>query len=212
MRTGKRNWFSQAIEAEKREMLPLNFTMSYRVVPIYALISFLLIAGFGILLAVDETKYFVPAMVLMGVVALISIALLASLPFVRKRAIQAELARYCFDVTGIEADAEWQMPVDGRELHFDHTGVRIDGVQHEYSQLSCRLSTNNYCKRVRISLWILPPGDEEGILLPLTARVLKMLTCLPVPLENPELLEYILRHKEDAFCQIYDKGFVRLPD
>lgn len=212
MRTGKRSWFSQVVEAEKQEMLPLNFTMSYRIVPAYAVLSFLLIAGFGFLLAADEDKYFVPAMALMGALVVLSIALLASLPFVRKRAIQTELERCCLDPAGIEAETEWQMAAEGRKLCFDRAGVRIDGVQYEYSQLCCRIATNNYCKRVRIVLWIALPEDEEGVLLPLTARTVKMLTCLPVPLENPELLNYILSHREEAFRQIYDKGFVKLTE
>lgn len=211
MRTGKRNWFSQVVEAERREMLPLNFTMSYRVVPVYALISFLLIAGFGILLAVDETRYFVPAMAMMGAVAVLSIVLLSSLPYVRKKALEAEMQRYDFDMSDIEPADVWMIETDGRTAEFDRRGMTLDGIQHDYNELQCRVVTNNYGKRVRIHLWIVPPEDEEGILLPLTAHTLKLLACLSLPLENPELLEYILSHKAEAFRQIYDKGYVRLP-
>lgn len=190
-------------------MLPLNFTMSYRVVPVYALVSFLLIAGFGILLAADEEKYFVPAMAMLGAVAAMSIVLLASLPFVRKRAIEAEMQRYCFDTTNVVV--ERKLNADGKHLCFNKDGVKIDDNVFNYSDLCCRIVTDNYCKRIHVSLWICPPEDAEGILLPLTCYTLKLLECLPIPLENPELLEYIRTHKEAAFRQIYDKGFVTLP-
>lgn len=209
MQTGKRNWLAQAIEVEKREMLPLNFTMSYWVAPLYVLVSFLLIAGFGILLAMDEAKYFLPAMVLMGIFIVMSIALLASVPFVRKRAIEAEMQRYCFDTTNVVV--ERKLNVDGKHLCFNKDGVKIDDNVFDYSDLCCRIVTDNYCKRINVSLSICPPADEEGVLLPLTCYTLKLLECLPIPLENPELLEYILQHKAEAFRQIYDRGWVKLP-
>lgn len=209
MRCGKRSWLLQVIEAEKQEMLPLNFTMSYRVVPVYALLSFLLIAGFGVLLAADEEKYFVPAMAMMGAAAAMSIALLASLPFVRKRAIEAEMQRYCFDTTNVVV--ERTLNADGKHLCFNKDGVKIDDNLFDYSDLCCRIVTDNYCKRINVSLSICPPADEEGVLLPLTCYTLKLLECLPIPLENPELLEYILQHKAEAFRQIYDRGWVKIP-
>lgn len=211
MRRPKRSWLLQVIEVEKQEMLPLNFMMSYRVVPVYALLSFLLIAGFGVLLAADEAKYFVPAMALMGAVAAMSIALLASLPFVRKRAIRVELARYCFDENGAEVELPYRLTADEQELSFDRAGLELDGVRVDYSDLSCRIATNNYCRRIHVSLWICPPEDEDGVMIPLTGQMPALLKVLPIPLENPELLDYIRTHREAAFRQIYDKGFVTLP-
>lgn len=204
-------WFGAIIEAEKREMLPLNFIMSYRVVPVYALVSFLLIAGFGVLMGIDDERYFIPAMILMGALAALSCALLASLPLVRKKAIDVELQRYSFDTANVAAENMWKLNAEGKRLRFDRTGVQIDENAFDYSDLCCWIVTNNYCKRINVSLWILPPADEEGVLLPLTAHTLKMLDCLPIALENPELLAYIINHKEAAFRQIYDKGYVKLP-
>lgn len=204
--------FREIVEADRQVMLPLNFRFARQIAPAYGLVSILLIVGVSILMDGDEERCFVPALVLMGVFMAMSIALLACMPYVRKKALEAELQRYDFAAAGIETPDVWEGAADGRLLRLDKEGARLDGTAYTYDQLSCRIVTNNYAKRINVALWIVPSDEEDGAHLPLTAQTLRLLECLPIRLENPELLAYILSHKAEAFRQIYDRGWVKLPE
>ena len=49
----------EIVAYEKTQMLPLNFTVSYILTPIYAVVCFLLIGAFAVLMEVDDEKYLV---------------------------------------------------------------------------------------------------------------------------------------------------------
>lgn len=219
--------FRDIIAAGKAQMLPLNALFVYRITPIYALVSILLIAGFGVLMEIDDERYFLPAISLMGIFAALTIVLLASLPYVRKKAVETELQRYDFDTSSINSADVWTFSAEGETVCFDRQGMQVRDVRYGYDDLCCRIVTGNWCRRINISLWCIPSeedneeedeeeegeGDEEedGVLLPLTSEVLKMIEYLNIQLDNPETLDFILHHRAEAFRQIYDRGFVTLP-
>ena len=82
-------------------MLPLNFTVSYILTPIYAVVCFLLVGAFAVLMEMDDEKYLVHGLLCLGTFVLISIIFLATVPLVRKKAIEIELERYNFDISTV---------------------------------------------------------------------------------------------------------------
>ncbi len=198
------------IAYEKEQMLPLNFTMSYILTPIYLGASLLLIAAGAVLLGIDDEVYLVPGLLCLGAFVLISVAFLAAVPAVRKRAIEAELARYDFDTSKIEASDTWDFSSEGYDLKFDEYGMRIDGTLHYYNHLLKRVVTSNRYKRVGLYL-MFGLSPEQNVVLYVTPTTLKMLSCLNITLDNQQTLDYILSNKREAFRQIYVKGRVTPP-
>ena len=47
----------EIVAYEKAQMLPLNFTVSYILTPIYAVVCFLLLGAFAVLMEIDDEKY-----------------------------------------------------------------------------------------------------------------------------------------------------------
>ena len=92
------------IAYEKTQMLPLNFTASYILTPIYAVVCFLLIGTFAVLMEIDDEKYLVHGLLCLGAMVFISIIFLACVPIVRKKAIKIEIERYNFDTSKEERE------------------------------------------------------------------------------------------------------------
>ena len=90
----KKRTFREIIRQEKEIMLPVNFFVSYILTPIYAIISFVLMAVFGVLMSIDEDKYLISGILCLCAFVVLSIMLLSTVPFVRKKAIQTEIQRY----------------------------------------------------------------------------------------------------------------------
>ena len=114
------------IAYEKAQMLPLNFTVSYILTPIYLVISLLLMIGFGISIEIDDGKYLFQGLLCLGGFAFISIVFLASVPFVKKKAIEHELNEYNFDFLSIEPQNVWNFSTDDFSLRFDENGMYVD--------------------------------------------------------------------------------------
>lgn len=197
--------FSEIVAYEKSQMLPLNFVMSYVLAPIYAAISFLLIGAFCVLMEIDDTKFLFPGLICLGVWLLITIIFLLSVPFVRKKAIAAEMQRYDFDTSNVEAAELWNFSTDDFSLKFDRFGMYVNDKLFYYTHLYKQIITSNYCKRVGIYLQF-ALSKEQAVTLYVNPVTLKLLQSLDIQLENQQTLEYILSNKEDAFRKIYDKG------
>ena len=65
----------EIIAYEKAQMLPLNFTVSYILTPIYAVVCFLILGAFGVLMEIDDEKYLLQGLLCLGAFVLISIVL-----------------------------------------------------------------------------------------------------------------------------------------
>lgn len=207
---GEKIRLKDIVAYEKSQMLTSNFTVSYILTPIYLIISFLLIAVCVVLMEIDDETYLVPGLLCLGAFVLISILFLATVPVVRKKVIEAELARYDFDASKIEASDTWDFSTDELALKFDKYGMSIDGTLHYYNHLLKQVVTGNHYKRVEIYL-MFAFSEAENVILNVNPTTLKMLTCLNITLDNQHILDYILSNKWDAFRQIYDKGYVTLP-
>ena len=243
MRSGKQKKlrFKDMIAYEKKRMLPLNFAMAYRITPAYVVLAILLIAAFGSLMQADDQQNLPMGLACLGVLALLTVALLASVPFVRKKAIRTELQRYDLDTVATDAkllDSKeaWDfsdealnagsfLPLTDADIapeeaekvsvRFDRFGLWVGYEDRErvyyYNHLHKRVVTDNECQRVLIYL-AFAVSSEQYLLLPVTAATMKMLEDFHVVLENQEVLDYIFAHPQEAFADIYSKGRVTVKE
>lgn len=197
----------EIIAYEKTQMLPLNFIVSYVLTPIYAVVCFLLIGTFAVLMEIDDEKYLVLGLLCLGAFVFITIVLLAIVPFVRQKAIQVEIERYDFDSSTEESLDIYDFSTDEFSLKFDKYGMYVNDEFFFYNHLYKDVVTNNYLKRVGVYLRF-SLNQDYIVTLSVNPTTLKMLESLEIELDNSHILEYIISNKRDAFEQIYDKGYV----
>ena len=200
----------EIIRQEKETMLPLNFFISYILTPIYAIVSFVLIAVCGVLMSIDEEKYLISGVFCLCAFVVISIIFLSVVPFVRKKAIQTEIQRYDFDFSDEPALEIWDFSTEETALRFKSYGMYVDDDFYNFDELMITVETSNYCNRVHIVLRFMITPDMY-IDLPIDKRVLKMIDCFRIRIYNRSQLEYILDNKNAAFKEIYNKGYVSFP-
>ena len=196
----------EIVAYEKTQMLPLNFTVSYILTPIYAVVCFLLIGAFAVLMEVDDEKYLVHGLLCLGAFVLISIIFLASVPLVRKKAIKMEIERYDFD-TSEESLEIYDFSTEEFSLKFDKCGMYVNDELFYYNHLNKNVVTSNYLKRVGVYLQF-ALDEEHRVTLWVNPTTLKMLESLEIKLDNRHILDYIISNKKEAFEQIYNKGYV----
>ena len=126
----------EIVAYEKTQMLPLNFTVSYILTPIYAVVCFLLIGAFAVLMEVDDEKYLVHGLLCLGAMVVISIAFLSCVPFVRKKAIKTELERYDFDTSEEESLEIYDFSTEEFSLKFDKYGMYVNDELFYYNHLN----------------------------------------------------------------------------
>lgn len=197
----------EIVAYEKTQMLPLNFTVSYILTPIYAVICFLLIVAFAVLMEIDDEKYLVHGLLCLGAFVVISILFLSCVPLVRKKAIKTELERYDFDTSKVEPLEIYDFSTDEFSLKFDKYGMYVNDELFYYNHLNKNVVTSNYLKRVGVYIQF-ALDEEHRVTLLANPTTLKMLESLEIKLDNGHILEYILSNKRDAFEQIYNKGYV----
>ena len=197
----------EIVAYEKTQMLPLNFTVSYILTPIYAVVCFLLIGAFAVLMEIDDEKYLLQGILCLGAFVVISIIFLASVPLVRKKAIKIEVERYDFDISKEESLEVYDFSTDEFSLKFDKHGMYVNDELFYYNHLNKNVVTGNYLKRVGVYLQF-ALDEEHRVTLWVNPTTLKMLESLEIELDNRQILEYIISNKRDAFEQIYNKGYV----
>ena len=197
----------EIVAYEKAQMLPLNFTVSYILTPIYTIVCLLLIAAFAVLMGIDDEKYLIHGLLCLGAFVVISILFLACVPLVRKKAIKIEIERYDFDASKEEALEIYDFSTDEFSLKFDKYGMYVNDELFYYNHLNKNVVTGNYLKRVGVYLQF-AVDEEHGVTLWVNPTTLKMLDCLEIKLDNRYILDYIISNKKEAFEQIYNKGYV----
>ena len=197
----------EIVAYEKTQMLPLNFTVSYILTPIYAVVCFLLIGAFTVLMEIDNEKYLLQGLFCLGAFVLISILFLACVPLVRKKAIITELERYDFDVSDENALERYDFSTEEFSLKFDKCGMYVNDELFYYNHLNKNVVTSNYLKRVGVYLQF-ALDEEHRVTLWVNPTTLKMLESLEIKLDNRHILDYIISNKKEAFEQIYNKGYV----
>ena len=197
----------EIVTYEKSQILPLNFTVSYILTPIYAAICFLLIGAFAVLMEIDDEKYLIPGLLCLVAFVIITVVFLAIVPLMRKKAIETELSRYNFDAS-MEIPREiYDFSTDELSLKFDKFGMYVNDELYYYNHLDRYIMTGNMYNRVDLYIQF-SQSKEWFVTLPVNPTTLKMLESLNIQLHNNDILEYILANKKDAFEQIYNKGYI----
>ncbi len=209
MGSGKKTSLKEIIAYEKSQMLPHQFFVSYVLAPAYLIFTAGLLAAFAIFMGVDASRFLPEGLLCLGIWALLSAALLLTIPFTRREAIRAALFQYDWEAgeTAPREEYLW-VSAEGTAAVFDKTGMTLDGRFYPYGGLSKRLVTDNLYKRIHI-LVEFKASEEETVSLPLKAVLLKMLETFEISLDNQRQLEYLLRQREDALRQIYDRGHIK---
>lgn len=197
----------QILLYEKAVMHPLNRLMTYFVTPIYLGIAFMLIIAFAVLMEIDDQKYFVLGLCLLALLAIFSVILLSMVPFIRKKVLRDELDSYDFNFSNLERKSEYEYSLDDGIIKFDKYGMYVEDNLFYYNHLCISVITENYCHRVLIALRF-ALDDENFIQILLDKKALKMISDLQIPIQNENILNYILKNKENAFKQIYNKGYI----
>ncbi len=205
----KKGSLREMIALDKARMLPLNFRMNYLFKPMYVFLALVLLVVTGNLLNQDQIA---AGAVCLALLALLTVLLLLMIPFVRKKAVQAEMKRY--QIKRIRKDSslpdtadEWDFSDKELSVKFNRYGMVAGGRLYYYNHLKKAVLTDNSYRRVNIML-VFVDGEEQCTVLPLSAKALRMLEDYQVKLDNQETLDYILDHPEEAFTRIYRTGEV----
>ena len=140
------------LQYEKTIMPPLNRLMTYKILPIYLIITVVILAAVGVLMEIDETKYLILSLVLLGVFCLMSVMLLFFVPFIRKRTIDNELKRYDFEIKDFDYKSEYLFSVSDKDVKFDINGIYINDELFYYNHMRNIIVTENYCHNIIIGI------------------------------------------------------------
>ena len=195
----------EIISYEKAKMHPLNFTMSYIIIPCYALIAVILICAFAVLMYIDGGRYMIHGMVCLGLLVILTIALIVSAVLIRKQVIKTQLQRYNFDTSKEEPREQYDFSTEELTLVFDKSGLHVNNKLFYYNRLSKKLVISNVYKNIDLYLRF-ALSDEHYLMLYLDPTTLKMLEYFEIRLENHDVLDRILSDPQKAFEKIYDRG------
>jgi len=196
---------------EKIYMSPLRYRVNYRIVPAYALLCILCAGLAVVLMEIDSERFAIAFLILFGIMAAATVAVLSQVPKLRQKELAMELERYDLDASGLESRDRYVLDYEGAELVLDQNGLTIDGKFYWYNHLNPGLVTTNRFNRVWLAVQF---GDDplQSLFVPLSAELIHAVQNLPVPLVNPEMLDFLLTHRENAFAQIYNTGTFRVLD
>lgn len=196
---------------EKRFMNPIRYKTNYRLLPgCLAICGMSLILGLA-LMELDEQKYLPAFLVLLGVSAAVCMAMLCAVPKMRKRELEIERKRYNFDYSGLEDCESYEFEYEGGRLKLTKEGMYYQDKFHWYGHVRPRLATSNMCNRIWLAIQF---GKDPitAVFLHLEPKVLKAVKTLQIPLENAEMLEYLLKYPENAMAQIYNYSSFKVFD
>lgn len=198
---------NQIMKFEKSNMHKIRFIMNYRIVPGYLFACAICIVIICVVMSIDEAKYTPLAIILFSAIGLLTIVLLTTVPFVRKKEIQLEIGRYNFEEMETEPKKIYVFSDEEMSIHFDSNGMTVMDKFFWYNHLTVRINTSNYLNRVWITILFII-NEASYCTIPLNGDTIHMIKEFGIKLENPETMEYIVHHKEDAFNRIYRTGHV----
>ena len=194
---------------ERRYMNPIRFRMNYRIVPGFAALCMGCVTLSIILMERDDRAFLWAFLVLMGILAAACIWVVMQVPKMRKLELQAEMDRYDLEPAAAQPDGYYALNYEGRGLILNGDGIRYDGQFSWYNHLNPRLVTSNRFMRVWIAIQF-GTDPMKSLFVPLCPTLLAAIRDFQIPLENPEALEFLLTHKENAFAQILVRGTFRI--
>jgi hypothetical protein len=185
--------------------------MNYRIVPLYLISMVVILTIIGVIMSLDEAKYTPAAIALFILFGVLSVLLLLSVPFVRKKEIAIEMESYDFNKIENENRSIYDYSNEDEELSlfFDSSGMTLNDAFYWYNHLRICINTSNYLNKVLISI-IFYIDEYNYCQIPFDGESINMVKKFNIKLENLEVFEYIIKHKEDAFNQIYKTSRVLL--
>ncbi len=212
--------------AAKRELSKPRYIFSMIATPlVYGLGTILLFVDL-ILLLVNKSKFFVPCLVIFGVILVAVIVMESIRPFVLKADAkrEAERLRKFFD-QNLLADpvTEYELPTnehgDTTKLTFLQDGIDIGNLHYSYDGFECAIFTSNY--RYRVNLVMLfnrtqkgdnEDGEEKGVSrfsLPADINLLSVMNKYNIKIANGDVFAFIKEYPEEAAKQILKYGRVQ---
>lgn len=197
--------------AEKKLMNPIRYRLNYRIVPCYMGLSVVCLLLGIVLMELDDRMYLPVFLASLGIIAVASVALLLTIPKTRQKELAAEKARYEFDTSAVEDADSYVIAYEGGDVELSRNGIRYHGEFYWYNHVGPRLVTSNKCNRVWVAIQF-GGRNDSSVFLHLNPLVIKAVQYLEVPLENGEMLDYLIEHPANAFAQIYNSGTFSVPE
>lgn len=187
---------------EKRYMNPLRYRTNYRILPAFLALYAVCLVLVIVLGSIDDQKFMPLMIALFALMAVATVWLLLTVPKTRGKELVLERARYDFETECEDTDT---LDYEGNLLKFSENGLTVNDTFYWYSHLCPRLVTSNKFNRVWLAIQF-GRNPVASVFAPLGPELLHILRKFDIPLENPEMLEYLLSHKNNAFAQIYNTG------
>ena len=217
-------YYKDLIKSSKKNKI--HFLINYILTPIWFFIFFVCLTIVLIFMTSESKDDFIlPSAILAGVIALLILAALIGMPLLKKKEIQAEIARYDFDAfdsvndTGafyfnynlIDLSNNTQTNAllidDGSKIEFNRSGVCFEDRKIPYDDLVFFITTSNKIGVVRIAVEFNVDG-KQNVEIELNKELAYILLNYNVQLDSKPDLEYLINNKADAIKQIYNTGII----
>ena len=196
---------------ERLYMNPVRFFINYLIVPGFAIICAVLLAIIVTLMNIDEEKYSTVAIILFGVIGILCILLLLTVPKTRAWEIAAELKRYNLTPSSTPLPDIWTVNDEGIIMQFSKNGLRLGEKFYWYNHIAPKLATSNQFNRVWLALQF-GADPLHAVFVPLSPEAITAVEQFSIPLQNKDALYYLLNHKEEVFHTIYQTGTFSVPE
>lgn len=204
-------------------MNKIRFVMNYIITPIYLVAVLIGLTIGGILMSINEEQFTPVFIFIMIILGIITIALMASVPIVRKKELSIELAKNIYDMSNTDDKDEYHFDIthgyDIVSVELAHNGLMFDKTHFNYDEFEISLETTKYLNLINIYILFsikdnasnLKNWDENELFfqLKLSPDLVYAIHKFNIEIENPDVLDYILSNREQAFKQIYNYGYIR---
>ncbi|MCD4827013.1 MAG: hypothetical protein K8Q99_04470 [Acholeplasmataceae bacterium] len=208
----------EIIKEEKKQMNPIRAKVNYVIVPLFLLLGFGTLIAITILMSIDEVRYlphFIGGMIFFGVLCVI---ILISVPFTRKIELRLENSKYDFsytqldDIESIEVEP-FEGADEGTKVIFNNNGLNTYGQQYDYNHFEISFITSNKYNQIFLGVrFLLLNTNEEFdpfLTFKFDGKFYSIIKHFEIPINNRQVMEYLLENKEDAFKQIYNYGYIK---
>ncbi|MBQ7871394.1 MAG: hypothetical protein IJ357_04570 [Oscillospiraceae bacterium] len=200
----RRDKLGELIDFEKTKLTRQRWRINYVIVPIYLGVSALVILTGLILMSIDEVRFQGAFIGLIAFWALLTVALLLTVPRARKNDILWELSHYGLNTEHLKPRTEYEFQIDGHAICFEASGIRIDDTFVWYNHVRLMLHGERYWHNLYLS-FVCRLSDDTVLKFRLSGEIIQMIQDLKLPLENHEVLEQLLADPYKVFERIYNK-------
>ena len=209
----KKQGFIEILKEEKKQMNKIRSFVNFTIVPIILLITCIFLVTIMILLNINEEKYTPLAVSLFIIIGVIYTILLVTVPFIRKKELQIELAKYDFTIDE-EVKEEYTIKSNlGLNVVFKKDGIYVNNNYYKYEELRLNLGSSNYLLKVNLYIDVVVKNSNSYIkpywYIKLDKELINAVLKYNIKLDNHDKFVYIINNKEDAFKQILNYGYIK---